>query len=418
MKTKSGKRRSRKKIKTPNGVIYFILYIILYPLLKILFTLKVDRSEYKPPKGASIFVCNHQSFMDFLLAMLAVYPRRLNAVTAQKFFFTKQLNVFLPVMGCIPKNLFEPDARSVMGVISVIKRGRKLILFPEGRSSTDGTYAGIHKATGKLVKKLGVPVISVNIEGSYICMPFWRKGFRRGQLRVTISNLLTSEDTKSLTVDEINTSIDDRLSKADTVPTKEQFKVFKTKRLAEGLENIIYYCPKCNQEFTFKSNNNTISCTVCNNTASMNRYSRLIPEEGSVIPETIQEWYKIQVMHEMQSISVDMEPIKIRVSAKVSSAISKGVFTQDRGVLSLDNKGWNYDGYINGEKIELFFPIDSVPAIPFDPHDNFQIYANGKYFAFTPFDNLQACTNYAILGECIYHRFASEIQMTAKLTGQ
>jgi hypothetical protein len=237
-------------------------------------------------------------------------------------------------------------------------------------------------------------------------------------LRVTIANLLTSDDAKSLTVDEINTKIDLRLSNADTVPSREQFKVFRAKRLAEGLENIIYYCPKCNQEFTFKSYKNTISCTVCNNTASMDRYSKLIPGEGSIIPETIQEWYKIQVAYEMQSISGDMEPVKIRVLAKVASAINNGIYTQDRGVLTLDSSGWHYDGYINGEKTELIFPIDSVPAIPFDPHDNFQIYANGKYFAFTPFDDLQACTKYAILGECVYHRFASEIQMTAKLMGE
>jgi len=267
----------------------------MYPFLKIVFRLEVDRSGYRPPKGPFIVVSNHQSFMDFLLVMLTFYPCRLNAVAAQKFFYYKPLNWLLPIMGAIPKCLFDPDPRSIVGIMSVIKRGGRLLLFPEGRCSTEGVYAGMHKATGKLISKLKVPVASCLIEGAYNCMPFWRKGFRRGHIRVTLADLFSAEDVYVLTVDEINGRIDRRLSGADRTAqinapeqseqpiTLEQHKryitpeqpeqpntteqheryitpeqpeqpimplrVFKAKKLAEGLQNILFWCPCCGQEF-------------------------------------------------------------------------------------------------------------------------------------------------------------------------
>ena len=117
-------KRARAKIGKPNAILYFLVYILVYPFLKLVFRLKVDRGGCRPmPAGPFIVVSNHQSFMDFLLPTLTMYPRALNAVAAQKFFFYKPLNVLLPLMGCIPKFLFDPDPRSIIGMLSVIRRG-------------------------------------------------------------------------------------------------------------------------------------------------------------------------------------------------------------------------------------------------------------------------------------------------------
>ena len=250
------------KVKRPNAVIYFIVYIVFFPLMKLLFHLKVDRSDYAPPKGPFLVVSNHMSFMDFLIVMLSFYPLRLNAVTAQKFFLFKPLHIFLPMMGCIPKNLFDPDVRSIIGIKTVLKRGDRILLFPEGRCETDGVYCGMHKSTGKLIKKLGVPVISSHIDGAYKCMPFWRKGIRRGRVRIVMSNLFSPEDLSALSIDEINDALDLRLSGGDSPPPKTPFRTFGTISLAEGLHNILYWCPKCNAEFMMETSGCTIRCTA------------------------------------------------------------------------------------------------------------------------------------------------------------
>lgn len=402
----------KNQIKPPNGFLYFVCYILIYPVLKIFFRLKVDRSGYCPPKGPFIVLSNHQSFMDFLLVMLAVYPRRLNAVAAQKFFYYRPLNTLMPVMGCIPKALFNPDARAIRWMMTVIQRGGRLLIFPEGRCGTDGVYAGIHTSTGKLIKKLNVPVIGCYIEGSYTCMPFWRKGIRLGRERVTLANLFTAEDTQELTIDEICGRVDRRLCGGDHKAPPKPFMLLRARRLAEGLQHILYYCPCCGREFTLETKGNIIRCASCGSAAVMNRGAKLTPLEGAPLPETIHAWFKQQVLYEAQFIQEDMEPVHINVRVRMPLYAGKGLTVCGQGALALDGKGWHYAGELSGENVRLFFPIETVPALPFDPNDNFQIYSEGKFYVFTPIENPSACSKYATLGECAYWRFSTARQMT------
>jgi len=426
----------RTKVKYPNGIIYFLLYILIYPVLKLLFLLKVDRENYKPPKGPFIVLSNHLSFMDFLLVMLTIYPRRLNVVTAQKFFLYWPLNKLLPLMGCIPKNLFDTDIRTIAGIKIVLKRGGRVLLFPEGRCSVDGNYMGIQKITGGLIKNVAVPVITCNIEGAYNCMPFWRKGTRFGRVRVTLSNLFTAEDTKTLSADEISLAIDRSLSGMNIPKAAGIFRVFRPKRLAEGLENIIYYCPECGREFTLETTGNAICCMACGGTAEMDRYGNLTSTKGN-IPKNVHDWYKMQAIYETRILKENnelapaasggvskksfdfafpardteasreiVESVKTQVIVRMPLTPGRGIEPCGNGTLWLEPKGWHYDGLISGEEVNLFFPIETVPAIPFDPNDNFQIYSNRKFYTFTP-KNKRACSKYATIGECAHWLFTS-----------
>ncbi|MCL2672170.1 MAG: 1-acyl-sn-glycerol-3-phosphate acyltransferase [Clostridiales bacterium] len=398
------------KTRKPNAFLYFILYILIYPILKIFFRLRVDRSRYRAPEGAFIMLSNHVSFMDFLLAMLCVYPKRVNPVAAQKFFFYKPLDKLLPTMGCIPKNLFDADARAIKGIFGVIRRGGGVLLFPEGRCTVDGAYMGMHTSTGKLIKKLGVPVVSCHIEGSYICMPFWRRGLRFGREHVTLTNLFSAADIAELTPEEINARIDAALQGEGRAPFAG--KVYRARQLAEGLENILYICPKCKREFTLETHKNTIRCKACGNTGHMDRTQKLTPTENSVIPETVHAWYAWIMERELAAMHEDMDPITVHVTVRMPAAIpGAGLAHCGQGMLSLDSKGWHFDGELHGEPSQITFPIHTVPAIPFDPKDNFQIYAQGSFYVFTP-DNPVACSKYATLGECAYLRFANPVQMT------
>jgi len=353
--------------------------------------------------------------MDFLVVMLSLYPMKLNAVAAQKFFLYKPLNKLLPVMGCIPKNLFDPDVRSIIGIKTVLKRGGDVLLFPEGRCSCDGFYAGMHRSTGKLIKKLSVPVISCHIEGSYICMPFWRGGIRAGRVRITISNLFSPESLQSLSIDEINTAIDAGLGghcgTGRQVPLS-RFRTFGTRRLAEGLQYILYWCPKCGQEFTTETAKCRIYCTACGNAAELDRYAMLNPTPGSVVPNDIHSWYKEQARYEARKLHAGMDPISVHVSVRLPSDVpGGGMATYGSGIISIDPKGWRYEGKLKDERVNLFFPIDTVPALPIDPNDVFQIYAHGTFYMFSP-DNKRECIKYSVIGECAYWKFASNVQMT------
>ena len=401
------------KVKRPNAILYFICYLIVYPFVKLCFRQKVDRTGLKIPDGPFIILSNHCTMPDFFMVMLAFYPRRLNAVTAQKFFLYKPLHKMLPFMGCIPKNMFDPDVRSIVGMKTVLKQGDGLLLFPEGRCSSSHAYTGMHKSTGKLIKNFGVPVISSYIEGATNCMPHWRKGFRCGNIRVTFKNLFSADDISSLSIDEINAAIDARLSGADSVPTTDKpFQTRRSRRLAEGLNNILYYCLKCKQEFTMETKGNMIYCTACENAAILGRDGRLTPTEGSIAHEEISLWFRDQARHEMQFLSDDMQPIIEKVKVRTPSPTpGGGVMESGFGTMLLEPKGWHYNGELLGEQVNLFFPVESIPAISYNHNKDFQIYFGGDYYMFTPEDP-RRCIKYVVLAECMHWKFSSRVLMT------
>ena len=403
------------QVKRPNALIYFLVYILFYPLLKLLFRLKVDKTGYTPSQGPFVVVGNHSSFVDFLIVMLSLYPQRLNPVTAQKFFLYKPLHKFLPMMGAIPKNLFDPDVRPIFGIKTVLKRGGKILLFPEGRCACDGVYAGMHKSTGKLIKKLGVSVVSCSIEGAYTCMPFWRKGLKRGRVRIIISNLFSPDDLKSLSVQEVTDTLDLRLSRDGDPPPAKPFQTFSSKGLTKGLDNILYWCPKCDSEFNLKSNNCTLWCSGCGNGAKLDKFMNFTPlKPDDIIFSDIHQWYKAQAQYEGHKLHPDMEPIGETVSVALPSDIpGGGMISCGEGFISLSPVGWNFKGTIKGEDVSLFFPIETVPAVPIDPNEVFQIYAGGTFYTFTPQD-ARKCIQYSVLGEAAYWRFASNSLMTPR----
>jgi len=407
------KNKHNIPIKRPNTVLYFIAFILIYPLLKLFFKLDVDRKNFVKPEGPHIILSNHYTMIDFFLVMLSLYPHRLNAVGAQKWFLYKPLNTLLPIMGVIPKNMFDPDVRSIISIKTVLNRGDGILLFPEGRCSSSQTYTGIHKSTGKLIHKFCVPVISSYLEGAPVCVPHWRKGFRFGRIRVTHKNLFSVDDIKAMSIDEINAVIDARLSGAEGVSLpKKPFQTVWSKRLAEGLHQILYYCPKCEKEFTMTSEGCSIRCTACGNEAVMDREAKLTPTPGSVAENEISLWFRDQVRHEMRSLSEDMEPIIENVKVRTPSPEPGGGMVETgAGVMRLDPKGWHFEGELKGEQVSLFFPVETVPAMSYDHNDNYQIYYGGEYYMFVPEDP-RKCIKYVILAECFHWKFAAKPLMT------
>ncbi|MCL2865347.1 MAG: 1-acyl-sn-glycerol-3-phosphate acyltransferase [Lachnospiraceae bacterium] len=398
------------KVKSPNPMIYGMAYILLYPFIKLFFNLKVDRRDYKPMDGSYIILCNHTSYMDFLLIMLAMYPQRLNAVAAQMFFFYKPLHKLLAMMGCIPKNLFDPDPRTIKSIQYVLNRGGKILIFPEGRCSVDGKYMGMHEATGKLIKMFRVPVVSCYVEGAYNCYPMWRRWASYGQIKMTLRNVLTKEQCKSFPVAEINQIINDSLSGVSLPKPTRPLKVFFGMNRAKGLESLLYYCPNCGKEFTLRTKGNYIYCKECGNTAKVNREGRLQTVGSSKIPDTIVKWHKLQINYEKSFLVRDIFPKGIQVTVRSRSKKGSNLMSCGRGVLRLDQFGWHFKGELYGGQVNLFFPIEVVPAIPFIPNGSFHIYDKGVFLAFTP-ENPKSIIKYVTLGECVYWMYGERVQM-------
>jgi 1-acyl-sn-glycerol-3-phosphate acyltransferase len=59
--------------------------------------------------------------------------------------------------------------------MQLVKEGKKMVVFPEGTRTPDGSLQPTQRGVGMLVAKTGVPVIPVRIFGSYEAYPRNRK---------------------------------------------------------------------------------------------------------------------------------------------------------------------------------------------------------------------------------------------------
>jgi long-chain acyl-CoA synthetase len=148
--------------------------------------LRVDGREYlEKLDGPVIFAANHQSHMD-TPAILAALPARLRyrvaPAMAKEFFkphfypeqygrgawFTNSLNYYLAALffNAFPIPQREAGARQTLRYIGdVLGDGFSVLIFPEGKRSTDGSIDRFRPGIGMIASKLDVPVVPVRLEG-------------------------------------------------------------------------------------------------------------------------------------------------------------------------------------------------------------------------------------------------------------
>jgi len=70
---------------------------------------------------------------------------------------------------------------------------------------------------------------------------------------------------------------------------------YRGKRLAEGIEYVLYKCQKYQGEFTLRFSGSRLFCTSCGNAVTMNKYQLFVPErEDSVYFDGIDRWFDYQ----------------------------------------------------------------------------------------------------------------------------
>ncbi|MDL2273484.1 1-acyl-sn-glycerol-3-phosphate acyltransferase [Oscillospiraceae bacterium OttesenSCG-928-G22] len=159
-------------------LLYRIIYIIMWPVLHLLYRIRVVGRE-NIPDGPAIFCGNHTSLADPLL--VAIKCRNGNGFQFPLFMAKAEIRK-IPIIGFIiaPLIIFikrgESDIAALKNAIEKLKSGRKLIMFPEGtRVSPDDAASA----------KTGISLISLK-SGAKIVPVYLTAGRKRFFSRVTV----------------------------------------------------------------------------------------------------------------------------------------------------------------------------------------------------------------------------------------
>ncbi|MDD9901737.1 MAG: AMP-binding protein [Alphaproteobacteria bacterium] len=129
-----------------------------------LYDIEIDGLENLEKSGdRALIVANHLSFLDAVI--LAVYlPEKplfaINTYIAQRWW----IKPFLKLVRAFPLDPTNPLATKAL--IAEVKKGNKVVIFPEGRITVTGSLMKIYEGPGMIADKSDAMVVPVRLDGA------------------------------------------------------------------------------------------------------------------------------------------------------------------------------------------------------------------------------------------------------------
>lgn len=243
-------------------------------------------------KAPYLLLSNHQSPMDLEITQYILHPQNNNPITALDGF--KDYSEFLlRGIGAIGKRKFITDLNLIKNMKYCIdKLGDIVVMYPEARYSLDGTTSYLTPTLGKLVKFLKTPVAVLICKGPMISFPQWNKVRKDAPLRAKLKLVVTAEETKTLSAEEIYKRIKDNFGYDDFGYQKENNIIIDHPDRADGLHSILYQCPHCGVEHEMYSKGSKLWCSACGKVWDMTTLGELVAEDGETEFSHIPDWFK------------------------------------------------------------------------------------------------------------------------------
>ena len=116
-------------------------------------------------EGGAVVVCNHLSFVDPLYLAKLNIKEDYTIIAKKELFKNKFFGNILRKYGGISIDRENPDVKTLLSVIKGLKKGEKLLLFPEGTRNKSGTtnLQPIKGGTALFALRAKVPIVPIMI---------------------------------------------------------------------------------------------------------------------------------------------------------------------------------------------------------------------------------------------------------------
>ena len=175
---------------------YWLVKVVLTPILRVLFRPKVTGLEHLPSDGGAILATNHTTFLDnFMMPM--VNSRRVTYLAKSDYFNGRGVKGWLQKqffngVGMIPldRSGGEASAAALNTGLQVLKDGGLLGIFPEGTRSPDGRLYRGKTGVARMALEAGVPVVPVGLVGLHAIQPGGGGRPKLGKIEIRIGRPL------------------------------------------------------------------------------------------------------------------------------------------------------------------------------------------------------------------------------------
>ena len=152
---------------------YWVMKAILKPLLRALYSIRVEGLENIPKSGAAIVAANHLSFLDSFFIPLVIKRRKVTYLAKGDYFTSWKTAWFFNMVGQIPidRSGGKKSEQALNTALGVLKEGKLLGIYPEGTRSPDGRLHRGRTGAARLAMAAGVPVVPCGLIGTDDVMP-------------------------------------------------------------------------------------------------------------------------------------------------------------------------------------------------------------------------------------------------------
>ncbi|MGA2641548.1 MAG: lysophospholipid acyltransferase family protein [Spirochaetia bacterium] len=281
----------RERAPRPSGLIVPLMRLVVLPFLIRRYRVSASGGlralRALPPPY--IVLANHVNYWDpFWISAFIRHP--VQFVTSDNIFREAFFGAAMRLVGSIPKTKLMNDSRTVRQIFGV--RGNKGVIgiFPEGSRSYDGRSGPVIPAVARLIRKLGIPVISATIAGGYLSRPRWARHVRRGRVQIQYRLLFSKDDLARLSDDEVSEAVAQAIDFNEMDWQRKSLVRFRGRRPAEFLERLLFICPHCRSVSRLESRADRLTCMACGYQVRMNRLGFFEPRRGPLYFEDPAKW--------------------------------------------------------------------------------------------------------------------------------
>ena len=295
----------------PMGLLQLVIRVLsIFDLWPVRFSYTSEGMEKIGKKEPCLILMNHSSFIDLKIASRIFFPKRYGIVCTSDGFVG--MSWLMRLLGCIPTQKFVSDLSLIRDMDYMLKKKKtSVLMFPEASYSFDGTATPLPRKMGVLLKKLGVPVVTVITEGAFTRDPLYNcLQKRKVKVSAKVRCLATAEELKSMTVAELDKLLDDAFGFDNFAWQRDNGIVVDEPFRADGLNRILYKCPHCGVEGHTEGKGITLTCHHCGAQYELTELGSLKALNREPAFDHIPTWYawqREQVRKELEDGSYKLD---------------------------------------------------------------------------------------------------------------
>ena len=242
-----------------------------------------------------LILMNHSSFTDMKLAFGIFYPQKLGIVTSVDAM-SGFLGKLMRILGCTPTHKYVTDMTLIKDISYMLKENKtSVLMYPEAGYSFDGCATTMPKRLGILMKRLGVPVVTVITQGAFHRDPLYNMlQIRDVKVSAHVKCIATAEEVKEKSVEELDALLEESFSFDNFAWQRDNKVSIDVPFRADGLHRILYKCPRCGAENQMEGKGIYLTCHACNSRWTMDEYGQLSTDDGETKYPHIPDWNKWQ----------------------------------------------------------------------------------------------------------------------------